>query len=144
MRRRHLLVVVAALYFGFIIWFTFARHADPGPGSEPGSASWAAAWAMSFALFIPVGLLLTLMMGRRRWWVAVGFGVLGAAWVEAAQRVWMPEGYASVDDILASSAGAILGVGIGVLAITMKIRAARSHGSPRIVAQGGRREIPQD
>lgn len=144
MRRRHLLVVVAVLYFGFIIWLTFAPQAESSPDSVPGAVSWSAAWAMCFVLFIPVGLLLTLLMGRRRWWVAVGFGVLGAAWVEAAQRVWMPEGYASVDDILASSAGAIVGVAIGVLVITLKLRAVRSHGAPRIVAQGGRREIPQD
>lgn len=138
--RRHLLGVVAVLYFAFIIWLTFTHRPAP-PAGEVATPS---DWIVSLVLFVPVGLLLTLMMGRRRWWVAVGFGVLGAAWVEAAQRVWMPEGYASVDDILASSAGAVIGVGIGVVALTMALKAAHSHGSPRLVAQGGRREIPQD
>ena len=131
MRRRHSLVIVAALYFGLLVALTFM------PGSEAARRS----WVLPILLFVPVGQLLALLMGRRRWWVALGFGFLGAAWIEAAQTLWMPSGYASVEDIALSSAGAALGVGLGVVALVAR---SRSHGAPRIVSQAGRREIPQD
>lgn len=132
--RRHLLSVVAAAYFLLLIVLTFS------PGSEAARQS----WVLPLVLFLPVGLLLTLLMGRRRWWVAAGFGMLGAAWVEAAQTIWMPDGYASIPDIICSTAGAFLGVAIGVVILTMRGKSMRSHGAPRIVPQSGNREIPQD
>ncbi len=131
MRRRHYLALVAALYFGLLVALTFM------PGSEAARRS----WILPILLFVPVGLLLTLLMGRRRWWVALGFGILGAAWVEAAQTLWMPAGYASVEDIAMSAIGAAAGVCLGVVVLGLR---QRSHGAPRIVSQGGRREIPQD
>ncbi|NYF11124.1 glycopeptide antibiotics resistance protein [Leifsonia sp. AK011] len=133
-RRRHLLVLVAFVYIGMLVGLTFV----------PGATSARQWWWLPMILFVPVGLLLTLMMGRRRWWVAVGFGVLGAAWVEAAQTVWMPDGSASVVDILLSSLGAIVGVAVGVVIITARLNSIRSHGAPSIVSQAGNREIPQD
>lgn len=133
-RRRHLLVIVAFVYIGMLVGLTFV----------PGATSARQWWWLPLILFIPVGLLLTLMMGRRRWWVAVGFGILGAAWVEAAQTIWMPDGSASVLDILLSSLGAIVGVVIGVVIISARIEGARSHATPRMVAQSGSKEIPQD
>jgi len=133
-RRRHLLVLVAFVYIGMLVGLTFV----------PGATSARQWWWLPILLFVPVGLLLTLMMGRRRWWVAVGFGVLGAAWVEAAQTVWMPDGSASVADILLSGVGVMVGVAVGVLIISARLSSIRSHGSPSIVSQAGNREIPQD
>jgi hypothetical protein len=89
---------------------------------------------------VPVGALLTLLFGRRRWLIAVAFGVLGAAWIEAAQAIWMPEGYGRVEDTFWGA----LGVIAGVAAVLIVQRLMRSHGSFRIVTEGGRREIPQD
>lgn len=60
--------------------------------------------------FIPVGAFLVCMFGRRRWWAALAFSVVAAAWLEAAQTVWMPAGYANVIDILLASVGAGVGV----------------------------------
>jgi glycopeptide antibiotics resistance protein len=97
-------------------------------------------WYVNLLLFVPVGVLLTLLFGRRRWLIAVAFGVLGAAWVEAAQAIWMPEGYGRVEDTFWGALGVLLGVA-GVLAVS---RFMRSHNSFRIVTEGGRREIPQD
>jgi glycopeptide antibiotics resistance protein len=127
-RRRHFLSVVAAVYFGLLIGLTFT----------PGSSAARESWILPTVLFLPVGLLLVLLMGRRRWWVAVGFGMLGAAWVEAAQTIWMPDGYASVTDILCSSIGAMLGVGLGVILLTVRQKSMRSHAVPRIVAHPGK------
>lgn len=126
-RRRHLLSVVAAVYFGLLVGLTFI----------PGSAAVRESWLVPAVLFLPVGFLLTMLMGRRRWWVAVGFGMLGAAWVEAAQTIWMPEGYASAIDIVCSSAGSTAGVGMAVLLLTVRSKSMHSHAVPRIVSQAG-------
>lgn len=132
--RRYLLSGVAALYFGALIGLTFMT----GSGSP---RSW---WYWPFILFVPVGVLLLLMFGRRRWWVAIGFGVLGAAWIEAAQVIWMPDGYASVVDLAWASAGVIVGVILALIVTIPHRKSMRSHESHRIVAQAGSREIPQD
>lgn len=98
--RRWVISLIAALYFGLIATLCFVAFSDAPRDSH--------VWP--FGLFIPVGALLFLLFGRHRWWLAVGFGVLGAAWMEAGQTVFMPEGYASVWDILAASIGSTLGV----------------------------------
>jgi hypothetical protein len=101
---------------------------------ESGEHSWY--WAV--IAFLPAGLLLQLALGPRRWWAAIGFGVLGAAWIEAGQAIWMPLGYGRVEDAAWGSLGIVLGVILGALVL----RSMRSHESFRIVTEGGRREIP--
>jgi len=132
--RRYLLTGIAAIYFGALVGLTFV----------PGSASNRALWVWPFVAFMPVGILLLMLLGRRRWWAAIGFAVLGSAWIEAAQSVWMPAGYAEVWDIVWASSGAIAGVLVAGILSSGKLRSMRAHEPHRIVAQAGRREIPQD
>ena len=132
--RRYLLTGCAALYFGALIGLTFMAGSTDSRGS----------WFWPFILFVPVGVLLVLIMGPRRWWAAVGFGVLGAAWIEAAQTIWMPEGYASIGDMFWASVGVVLGVTVAVVLAVTHRKSMRSHESHRIVTQAGSREIPQD
>lgn len=132
--RRFMITFIAAIYFGALIGLTFV----------PGSAANRAFWLWPFAAFVPVGILLLLVLGRRRWWAAVAFAVLGSGWIEAAQSVWMPLGYAEAMDVVWSGAGATLGVGIAYLATAPRRVSMHTHESHRIVAQAGRREIPQD
>ena len=138
MQRRLLLGVIAALYFFAVIGLAFV------PGSPINGQIWC--W-QSFA-FVPVGALLVLLMGRRRWWVALGFGVLGAAWLEAAQSVWMPAGYASAMDVVYDCTGVIAGVAIAWFATAPRTRPAsgslRAPEPHRVVAQARPREITQD
>jgi hypothetical protein len=133
-RRRFILSVVAALYFGAIVGMAFV----------PGSATNRADWYWPLAAFVPVGVLLLLLVGRRRWWAAMAFGMLGAAWIEAAQSVWMPVGYATAMDVVWGSAGATAGVLIALAATAPRRPSMRSHEPHRIVTQAGSREIPQD
>jgi glycopeptide antibiotics resistance protein len=132
--RRYLVSVIAALYFGALIGLAFV----------PGSVANRATWFWPFAAFVPVGILLVLLLGRRRWWAAIAFSVLGSAWIEAAQTIWMPRGYAEAADVLWASCGAIAGVTVAAALTSPRLKAWRSHESPRIVPQGGSREIPQD
>jgi hypothetical protein len=132
--RRYLLSVIAALYFGAVVGLAFV----PSPAANR------TLWLWPFAAFVPVGILLLLLVGRRRWWAAIAFGVLGSTWIEAAQSVWMPVGYASSWDVVWASSGATAGVLVSVLLATPRRRSMRPHVSPRLVSQTGNREIPQD
>ena len=116
MRRRLSLDLPASLYFGALVGFAFL----PAPWSrEP-------EWA--FFSFIPVGVFLLLLLGRRRWWAAIGFGALASAWIEAAQSVWMPPGYAEATDVVWAVVGCALGV-----AVTMVVVRFVQRTSPRPV-----------
>lgn len=95
-------------------------------------------WYWPLIAFVPAGVLLQLALGPRRWWAAVGFGVLGAAWIEAAQAIWMPLGYGRFEDAAWGAAGSAIGVAIGATVL----RLMRSHESFRLVTEAGRREIP--
>ena len=132
--KRYILTGVAAVYFGALVGLTFV----------PGSGAARVAWFWPFLAFVPVGLLLVLLLGRRRWWVAIGFAILGSAWIEAAQMIWMPDGYAELIDVVWASAGAVAGVLVAVMLTAPHRKSMRAHESHRIVGQAGRREIPQD
>ncbi len=131
-RRRFLTNVIAALYFGALIGLTFV------PTTELARSL----WFVPFVAFIPVGVLLILLMGVRRWWAAVGFSVLGSAWIEAAQSIWMPATYAQISDLVFSSLGAIAGIALAVVITLPAHRSMHAHESPSVVPQGGGREIP--
>jgi glycopeptide antibiotics resistance protein len=133
-RRQFILTGVAALYFGALIGTAFV----------PSSALNRSFWCWEVLAFLPVGTLLLLLMGRRRWWAAIAFGMLGAAWLEAAQSVWMPVGYASAMDVVWASAGSTAGVLVAFVASSPRARSMRTHEPHRIIAQAGNREIPQD
>ena len=104
---RSVLSAVVALYLIALIWLAFVPRGDTGIPSE-------ASAAFQFAL---ASVLLVLVLGRRRWWVALGFAVLGASWIEAAQSVWMPPGYALMSDVIAGTIGATVGVLVTVAAL---------------------------
>lgn len=131
-RARFLLSVFAALYIGALVGLTFV----------PTTPEFQQSWFIPFAAFFLLGVILLLLMGPRRWWAAIGFGVLGSAWIEAAQTIWMPVGYASLDHVLWASVGVVLGVTAALLLILSAHRAPSSHVPHRIVPQSGRREIP--
>ena len=71
--------------------------------------------AANVALFVPFGLLLTLVLRRGRWWVAVlaGFGVSMLA--EVAQKVLLPGRSGTPRDVLTNTVGTLIGAGIGAL-----------------------------
>jgi glycopeptide antibiotics resistance protein len=135
MRARHtLLIAGAALYFLALIGIAFV----------PGSGANRTLWVWPFAAFIPVGIFLALLLGPRRWWAAIGFSLLGAAWLEAAQSIWMPVGYAEAIDVLWATLGATVGITASILIVATGRKSMRAHESHRNVAQAERREIPQD
>ncbi|MFJ3472678.1 VanZ family protein [Microbacterium maritypicum] len=65
-------------------------------------------------VFVPVGILAFLLLPRRIWFLAVLVGPLLSAMIEVAQRVALPHRAATVNDIVANSTGAIIGVAVAV------------------------------
>lgn len=68
----------------------------------------------NIALFIPVGLLVVVLAGARRWWLGPVGGALVSTVIELAQHFFLPERFATVNDVVANSLGALLGAGLAV------------------------------
>lgn len=67
-------------------------------------------WLSNVVMFLPVGFLLAIVVPlRRRWWV-VAAGALLSIGIELVQGAFLPERVASVNDVLANTTGAALGV----------------------------------
>jgi glycopeptide antibiotics resistance protein len=78
-------------------------------------------------MFIPVGLFFLLLLGRRRWWLAVLLGVVLTCGIEFAQ-LFIPTRVSDPRDILANSMGAFIGVVAALLATwPAAVRAARQR-----------------
>lgn len=129
-----LLFSVTLVYLTLLVFATFM----------PSPAHARDLWYWPVIEFVPVGVLLLLLLGRRRWWAAFAFSVLAAVWIEAAQSAWMPAGYARLSDVAWSAAGAIVGVVIASMLTAPRSRLMRAHESHRVVPQSSSREIPQD
>ena len=125
-RSRFVVAVCAALYFAALASLAFVN----APGSN------GRLWVWTTLAFIPVGAFLVCMFGRRRWWAALAFSIVAAAWLEAAQTVWMPVGYADVVDIVLASIGAGVGVSSAAGIAFWRERSRRTHISPRAQSVG--------
>ncbi|ROP65044.1 VanZ family protein [Curtobacterium sp. ZW137] len=76
--------------------------------------------------FVPLGLLVVLLLGGRRWWVGAVAGLLVSTAIESGQALFLPARFASFDDVLANTSGAAIGALIGVAVLA---RAARHRNS---------------
>lgn len=102
----------------------------------PGRAQDVSSW-WSLAVFLAVGAIFALGSRPDRWWVALGFAWLLAAWVEAGQAVWLQDaGRARVEDLVLGCIGGTLGVALVVAARAFAThrRAARSARSRAHIA----------
>ncbi|MBM7413163.1 glycopeptide antibiotics resistance protein [Clavibacter michiganensis] len=77
------------------------------------------------ALFAPLGMLGVLALGAPRWWVVVLAGTAMSASVELAQGAFLPARVASVTDVAANGAGALLGATSAALVATRRRRRGR-------------------
>jgi glycopeptide antibiotics resistance protein len=87
-------------------------------------------------MFVPAGLLLVLLVGRRRWWLAPLAGLIASTAIEACQALFLPDRFASAADIVANTTGALAGAGLGVLILgrrSRRRRAWREPGAPSAV-----------
>jgi len=66
-------------------------------------------------MFMPVGFLLTLLLPKRAWWLAIlmCLGLSGA--IEYTQSVLLTERFATILDVIANSSGGVIGVILAVM-----------------------------
>ncbi|CEA07541.1 VanZ like family protein [Arthrobacter saudimassiliensis] len=65
--------------------------------------------AANVALFVPLGLLGAVWLGRRWAWSAALWGAAASAGIELVQEMLLPARHGTVQDVLANSLGACLG-----------------------------------
>jgi VanZ family protein len=76
-------------------------------------------------MFLPLGILLTLAFANRLWWATPLIGLAASASAEFAQLIFLPHRFATYDDVLHNTAGAILGTLI-VLVVRQTVRVRRT------------------
>lgn len=74
----------------------------------------------NIVFFLPMGLIVVLLVGGRRWWLGGVIGALCSITVELGQHLFLPARVATVDDIVANTLGALFGSVIGVGALWLR------------------------
>jgi VanZ family protein len=67
--------------------------------------------------FVPLGLLVVLLAGARWWWAGAAAGLLVSCVIETGQALFLPARYASLDDVVTNTLGAVVGALVGVVAL---------------------------
>jgi glycopeptide antibiotics resistance protein len=98
-------------------WLTFARLE----------------FAANVAMFVPVGLFLVLLLGRRQWWLAIGLGLALTAAIEFAQQ-FIANRVSDPRDLVANGIGAIVGTLLALALTAAKARRIRLASSVRRAA----------
>jgi len=88
-------------------------------------------------LFIPVGILFGLLLPLRWWPVALLLGPALSGVIEVAQRYLLDERYSTIDDVIANSIGATIGVLLAVM-LRAVVHARDEKVIERHEAQSGR------
>ena len=150
--RHPLLGTATALYLGLVAWITLSP--EPYDSRIDGFLFRAlgvlqrhdgTAWityslvegAANVAMFLPVGMFLVLLLGRRRWWLAVALGVGLSVLIETAQ-LFLPTRVSDVRDLLHNGLGALLGV------VLVLILSARSENARRRALRQRARQTPTE
>jgi glycopeptide antibiotics resistance protein len=81
--------------------------------------------ATNVALFVPLGMLGVLALGRRRWWLVAIAGTALSASVELAQGAFLPGRVASLGDVAANGLGALVGAVLAALLAARRRRRGR-------------------
>jgi VanZ family protein len=76
--------------------------------------------ASNVLLFVPLGVLVVWILGRRYWWTGGVAGMLLSALIELAQLVFLPDRYPTLLDVAANAAGAALGGLLTLLVLTFR------------------------
>ncbi|MEO6201175.1 MAG: VanZ family protein [Cryobacterium sp.] len=71
----------------------------------------------NIALFVPVGLFITILAGAQRWWLGLFVGFAASCTIEFGQLVFLPARFATINDVVANTAGAAAGALLGVLVL---------------------------
>lgn len=126
MRRRAVLPILIVVYLGIVAWITL----NPAPGDPAGNPllrsllravsavpglHWVdyavAEFSANVLLFVPMGVLFTLLLGRWRWWVALAIGGAATLTIEFVQ-LFLPARFSDPRDLLANTLGTLAGIAL--------------------------------
>ena len=80
-----------------------------------------AEFSANVLLFVPMGVLFTVLLGVWRWWLAVAFGVAATLIIEFVQ-LFLPERVSDPRDLLANTLGTL----VGVVIVALTVRSTRA------------------
>ncbi|QEO15006.1 hypothetical protein FLP10_11715 [Agromyces intestinalis] len=126
MTRRAALVIATVAYLALVGWATFGTVSwhrigwqaeygvlTPSIWFEP--TTWSIGspveWALNVAMFVPIGLLFAMLVGARRWLLALLSAAALSVAIEIAQ-IPIDDRISDPRDLAANSAGAAIGVAI--------------------------------
>lgn len=147
-RHHPVLSVVTFVYLGVVAFITLGpQPLDDGSTSlvwrllgffsRFDATSWITYASLEFwsnvAMFVPVGLFFLLLLGRRRWWLAIVLGIVLTCGIEFAQQ-FIPSRVSDPRDIVANSTGAFFGVVIALI-VTWPAAVRRAREQRRLMAQ---------
>lgn len=139
---RRVLFCVTAAYLLVVAWITLnPAPADPhrNPLLEGLLATFASTplltwidydvveFTANVLLFVPVGLLFAVLLGRGRWWLAFALGVAMTLTIEFVQ-LFLPARVSDARDLLANTLGTL--IGIGIVAVFAGGRRSRPDATP--------------
>lgn len=119
-------------------------NAMKGVGVRPGDAYNVIEFTANVAFFVIPALLVVLIVGRRRWWIAPVVGLLCSIAIELAQHFLLPARFATVDDVIANTLGALIGCGIGVLVLGRRRTPEAARARPGPSVRGRHRAVARD
>lgn len=79
----------------------------------------------NMVMFLPVGLFLLLLFGRRQWWLAILLSFALSSGIELYQGAFLPTRVADIRDVISNTSGAIVGVLLGLALTASKARRLR-------------------
>lgn len=142
MFRRHPFLTFATLaYLGLVAWITLSPQSGSPTGNplyrlaeffgRHSATHWITFNVLEFTanilMFMPLGLFLVLLFGRRQWWIAILAGVVLTITIEYTQT-FLPTRVPDIRDIIANSLGATLGT---LFALVVTARRARRRRAER-------------
>ena len=135
LHRHPVLSPVTLVYLAFVGWVTLGpQPLDSGNNelllralglfSRHDATDWITygrvEFAANIAMFIPIGVFLLLLLGRRFWWLAIVVAVLLTGSIEFTQQ-FLPTRVPDVRDLVANGSGAVLGVIVGLVLTAFKL-----------------------
>ncbi|HEY0259299.1 MAG TPA: VanZ family protein [Lacisediminihabitans sp.] len=148
-RRHPLLSLVTVAYLGFVGWLTLGPQPLQGHSGvwlwrllgffgRHQSTNWLTYSRVEFLanvlLFVPIGMFFLLLFGRRWWFVSVLAGVAMTFAIEIAQLA-VPGRVTDIRDIVANSAGTVVGVAVALVLTAGRARRMRRARRPGLAAR---------
>lgn len=135
LHRHPVLSVVTLAYLAFVGWVTLGPQPLDSTNngwllralgffSRHDATDWITYGRVEFAanvgMFVPIGVFLLLLFGRRLWWLAILSGIILTGSIEFAQQ-FLPTRYPDVRDLIANSTGTVLGVLFALVITAWKV-----------------------